>query len=179
MLYIITDPFENEVFAIYILRVESFKYTGVDPERDLYPFQYLTRGMAYVIIPPYCEKLTIFCINLYKYSDIINRFCSKNGLIFNNSSKILSKISPKMQNFGQSGSKNLFFYPSPALNLHLKVFAKLHNSCCKNTQFSSFWGGTSPLRHPPVHASMQLALTHHKIIPYAPVQVTLKCSCKI
>ena len=55
VLYIKFTPFENEVFAIYILRVESFKYTGVDP-KGIYPLQYLTRRMAYVIIPPHIVK---------------------------------------------------------------------------------------------------------------------------
>ena len=63
----------------------------------------------------------------------------KKQLIFNDSSKILSKISPKIQNFGQSDPKNcVFFYSSPALNLRLKVFTKLHDPSCKNTKFSSF-----------------------------------------
>ena len=32
---------------------------------------------------------------------------------------------------------------TPALNLHLKVFTKLHDSSCKNTKFLSISGGTS------------------------------------
>ena len=59
----------------------------------------------------------------------------------------LTKISPKMENLGQSDPYN-FFYSLPALNLHQKVFTKLHDSTFKNTKFSSFWGGYH-LRHPP------------------------------
>ena len=105
------------------------------------------RGMAYVIIPPpNIVKSNNILAYLYKYSDKINRFCSKNGWFLMILAKFYQKISPKMQNFGQSGPKNcFFFYPSPALNLRLKVFAKLRDSSCKSTKFSSFWGG----RHPP------------------------------
>ena len=41
----------------------------------------------------------------------------------------------------------LVFSSVPVLNLHLKVFAKLHDSSFKNTKFPSFSGGTFP-RHP-------------------------------
>ena len=78
----------------------------------------------------------------------INRFCSKIGWLLMIVSEILSKISPKIQNFGQSGPKNYVFYPSPALNLRLKVFTKLYDFSCKNTELSSFLVGHIPLRHP-------------------------------
>ena len=64
-----------------------------------------------------------------------------------------------MQNFGQSDTNNSVFYQSPALNLRLKVFTKLHDSSCKNTKFFSFWGGTSLLTRPtPLRASAQLEM---------------------
>ena len=122
--------------------------------------------MANVIIPPpILWKVNNILPYLDKYSDIINRFCSNNSWFLMILAKILPKISPKMQNFGQSGPKNCVFYPSPALSLHLKVFTKLRHSVFKIQKSSSFWGGTSPLRHPPVRASAQLALTRHPIIP--------------
>ena len=52
-----------------------------------------------------------------------------------------------MQNLGQSGPYNcfFFFYSLPASNLRPKIFTKWHDSSFKNTKFSSFWGGgTSP-----------------------------------
>ena len=64
-------------------------------------------------------------------------------------SRILSKISPKMKNLGQSGPKQLcFFYSSSPLNLRLKVFTKLHNSIHQNTKFSRWGGGHISLTHP-------------------------------
>ena len=73
-----------------------------------------------------------------------------------------TKISPKMQNLGESGPYNwtflFFFYSLPASNLCPKVFTKWHNSSFKKTKFSSLWVGTSPLRHPPVCWSEHLAL---------------------
>ena len=102
----------------------------------IYLLYHLTRGMTYVIIPPILWKVNNILPYLYKYSDKI-----KFLIIL---AKFLSKISPKMQKFGQSGAKNCVFYPSPALNMCLKVFIKLHDFSCKNTKFSSFWRGHIP-----------------------------------
>ena len=44
----------------------------------------------------------------------------------------------------------------------VKVITKLREFSIKIPKSSSFWGGTSPLRHPPVRASAQLALTRHR-----------------
>ena len=94
--------------------------------------------------PQYCERLTIFCLILTNIQTKINRFCSNNSWFLMILAKILPKISPKMQNFGQSGPKNCVFYPSPALSLHLKVFTKLRHSVFKIQKSSSFWGGHIP-----------------------------------
>ena len=119
----------------------------------IYPLQYLTRGDCLCNHPPsILWKVNNILPYLYKYSDKINRFCSKNGWFFFYFSKILSKISPKMQNFGQSDPKKCVFYPSPALNLSLKVFTKLHDFSCKDTKFSCFWGGHILPQTPPVCA---------------------------
>ena len=76
--------------------------------------------------------LTIFCLIFTNIQTKSTDF-ALNTADFNDSSKILSKISSKMQKFGQSGPKNCFFScPSPALNLRLKVFTKLDDSSCKN-----------------------------------------------
>ena len=80
--------------------------------------------------------------------------------------KFYQKFLPKCKILVSQAQRTVFFYPSPALNLHLKVFTKLHDFSCKNTKFSSFWGGTSPLRYPPVRASAQLMLTCHKSSPH-------------
>ena len=69
---------------------------------------------------------------------------------------ILAKFYPKFLPKGKlwvsqvhrTGFFFFFFYTLRALNLHQKIFTKLHNSSFQNTTFSSFWGGTSPLRHP-------------------------------
>ena len=45
------------LFQVYSDTVKWCRSGGI------YPLQYLTRGMAYVIIPSqYCEKLSIFCL---------------------------------------------------------------------------------------------------------------------
>ena len=62
----------------------------------------------------------------------------------------------------QSGPLELFIYSLPALNLHPKVFTKLHNSSFKNTKFFTFW---IPLRHPLcVQAGIWHCNTPHEII---------------
>ena len=106
--------------------------------------------------PPYCEKLTIFWLiftniqSKFRSNIQSDRFCSKNGWFLMILAKVFKKNSPKIQNFGQSGPKNcIFFSSSPALNLRLKVFTKLHDFSSKNTQFSSFWGGHIPPQTPP------------------------------
>ena len=55
--------------------------------------------------------------------------------------------------------RTVFFPSSPALNLCLKVFTKLHDFSSKNTQFSSFWGGISPSDTP------LCAQARHQFIP--------------
>ena len=77
-----------------------------------------------------------------------------------------------MQNLGQAGPKLCFFYSSPALNLHQKVFTKLHNSSFKYTIFQ--------LQTPCVHTGAQFALTRHQSSPMSKtdlrscVQITIK-----
>ena len=124
--------------------------------------------MAYIIIPPILWKVNNILPYLYKFSDEINRFCSKNGWFLMILAKFYQKFLPKYKILVSQAQRTVFFfffYPSPALNLHLKVFTKLHDFSCKNTKFSSFWGGTSLSDTPPVSASAQLTLTCHKSSP--------------
>ena len=88
---------------------------------------------------------------------------------------MLTKISSKMQN-GSARSIELFFllvfclfcfvfYSLPALNLHLKVFIKLHDSNFKNKNFFSFWGGTFPSHTSPCASKWAFGnVTPHQII---------------
>ena len=123
--------------------------------------------MAYVIIPPCCEKLTIFWLIFTNILSNSTDFDLKIWLIYNDSSKILSKISPKIENFGQSAPKICgFFLLIVCSKSALKVFTKLHNSSCKNTKFSSFWGKAHPPQDTPcAHKHEIVGLTHHQIIP--------------
>ena len=67
----------------------------------------------------------------------------------------------------------LFFYSSPDLNLHL--YSILHDFSFKNTKFSASEKAHPP-QTPPVCASMQLALTHHQIIPNVEDGCTALCN---
>ena len=89
------------------------------------------------------------------------------------------KFLPKSKIWVSQTQRTVFFYTSPAVNLHLEIFTKLHDSSLKNTKFSSFWGSTPP-QSPPVRASTQLMLTHHQVIPPMskmdlPLQVLWNC----
>ena len=57
---------------------------------------------------------------------------------------ILAIFFPKWQILVSQAQRTMFFYPSPTLKLHLKVFTKLRDFSCKNTKFSSFPGGHIP-----------------------------------
>ena len=119
------------------------------------------------------------CASRWKYSD----------LSLNNSAQI-NRFWPKRcwfsifaHNFNQNYSQNakfgsvrpielVFYSSSPALNLLPKALIKLHDSRFKNTKFSSFWGGTSPLRHPLVHNTKSLPpMSKTDLHPW------LKCTC--
>ena len=108
----------------------------------IYPLQNLTRGDGLCNIPPLWWKVNKILTYLYKYSVKINRFCSKNSWFLMILAKFYQKFLLKSKTL--VSPRNYFFYSSPALNLRLKVFTKLHDSSGKNTKFSSFWGGTSP-----------------------------------
>ena len=109
-----------------------------------------------------------FLSYVYRNSALIKRFCSESEqLTFNNSSKILIKIPPKMQNFGQLGPMNWFFWHGFFFSLiacskfALKVFIILHDFSFKNTNLSAservhplrlplfVHGADSPQNHPP------------------------------
>ena len=60
--------------------------------------------------PPMTWIVNNILTYLYTNSAQINRLCSKSGLIFDDSSNILSQISPRMLNLGQSGLKNFSFF---------------------------------------------------------------------
>ena len=57
----------------------------------------------------------------------------------------------------QAQRTGFFTHRLLSVNLHLKVFTKLHDSSCKNSKLSSFWGCHIPLKHSPVRPSVQLA----------------------
>ena len=142
--------------------------------------------MAYVIIPPpILWKVNNILPYLYKYSDKINRFCSKNGWFLMILPKLYQIFLASCKILVSQAPKNCVFYPSPALNLRLKVFTKLHDFSCKNTKFSSFSSGAHPPQTPPVRASEQLAITRHQIIPqcrkriYAPALRGFSLVCSI
>ena len=64
-------------------------------------------------------------------------------------SKFLIKIFSQNAKFQSVKPKELFFYPSSALNFRLQVFTKLHDSISKNTKFSmQLRRGTSPQTSP-------------------------------
>ena len=115
--------------------------------KGIYPLQYLT-GVVYAIFSACCEKLTIFWLIFTNIQSKLNRFCSKNGWFLIIVAKFLPKILPKYKILVNQAQRTVFF----ALNLHLKVFTKLNDFSSTNTQISSSWGGTSPLRHPPPRA---------------------------
>ena len=100
--------------------------------------------MAYVIIPTMLWKVNNILTYLYKYSLKISKFCSRNDWFLMIPAKFHQKFLPKYKIFVSQVQRTVFFYSLPALNLCLKVFTKLHDSNCKNTEFSSSWGGTSP-----------------------------------
>ena len=52
--------------------------------------------------------------------------------------KFYQKFLPKCKIWLSQAQRTVFFYTSPALNVHLEVFTKLHDSGFKNTKFSSF-----------------------------------------
>ena len=93
----------------------------------IYYLQYLTRGMAYVIIPPILWKVSNILPYLYK-------------IIFRQNQQILVS----------QAQRTVFFYPSPA-SLHLKVFTKLHDSSCKNNKIFQLLRGEHPSDTPCAH----------------------------
>ena len=95
---------------------------GVEGDGRIYPLQYLTRGDGLCNHPPILWKVNNILPYLYKYSDKINRFYSKNGWYL------------LMQNFIKLFSQNAKFWSVRPKELF----------SCKNTKFSSFSGGTSP-----------------------------------
>ena len=105
--------------------------------------------MPYVIIPPCCEKLYFDFFYLYKYSVKSTDFALKWFLLI--PAKFYQKFLLKYKILLSQAHRTMFFYSSPALNLHLKVFTKLHNSHCKTTKFSSFKGAHLPADTPRAH----------------------------
>ena len=92
----------------------------------------------------------------YKYSDKINRSCSKYDWFLMILAKFYQKISPKMQNFGLSGP-NCVFLPitySKFAPKSIHQIARFQLQKCKIFQL---------LRA--VRTSAQLVLSHHQIIP--------------
>ena len=116
----------------------------------IYPLHYLTRGDGLCNHPPpMFWKVNNILTYLYKYSVKINRFCSKNGWFLMIPAKFYQKFLQKYKILVRQAQSTVFFHSSPSLNLRLKVFTKLHDSSCKNTKFSSFWGGHIPPQTPP------------------------------
>ena len=122
-------------------------------------------GMAYVIIPPILWKVNILPY-LYKYSDKINKFCFENGWFLMILGKFYQKFLPKCKIL-VSQAQRIVFFPIACSKFapRLKVFTKLHDFSCRNTKFSSLWGGHIPPQTPPVRTSVQLALMRHQITP--------------
>ena len=95
---------------------------------------------------------------------------------FNDSSKILSKISPEMPHFAQSGPKNFVF-----LRIACSKFAPKSIHQIAWFQFQKYKNfqllrGYIPPQTPPMRTSVQLALTRHQII-HPPMSKTDLCPC--
>ena len=61
--------------------------------------------------------------------------------------KFYEKFSPKYKILVRKAQRTVvffFFLLIACSKFCLKVFTKLHDSSCKNTKFSTFWGGTPP-----------------------------------
>ena len=134
--------------------------------------QYLTRWEDGLCNHPPILKVNNILPYLYKYSDKINRFCSNNGWFLMILAKFYQNFLPKCKILVSQAQRTVFFYPSPALNLRLKVFTKLHDLVTKNTNFFQLLRGISPSDTPSVRASAPPNRPHVKRRIYAPAHNT-------
>ena len=126
---------------------------------DVSPPKFDKGGMVNVIIPP-PHIVKIFCLIFTNIQTKSTNFSLKNGWFL----VILAKFSQNAQ-FWSVRPKELCFLPitcSKSAPKSIHQIARFQSPKLQN--FPASEGGTSPLRHPPVCASTQLALTCHLII---------------
>ena len=106
--------------------------------------QYLTRGMAYVIIP----HVVNFLGPIFTKFSPFNKFCSENGWVLIILTKFYLKIFPKCKIFCQSGPKNCFFLLIACSKFAPKSIHQIAWFQFWKYKFFSLWGEHIPLRHP-------------------------------
>ena len=119
----------------------------LSPPTYIYPLQHYDRGIAYVS-PILWKLFNNILPYLYKYSDKITRFCSKNGwFLIGFWKNSLKHFSQNAKVIDQSGPKNWVFLPITCSKFAPKSVHKIAQFHFKKMQNFPASEGYTPLRH--------------------------------